>query len=169
MTNPTVARRAPYLQPAGMLNLLATLVWDVGPTYHAGQSAERAMSDSEIGIFSIAEQRLAWIDKRQQLLARNIANANTPGYQSADVQPFAAMLQDASLAPTCTDPNHLPGNPDLAVAARSRPHERAPDGNAVNLEDELAKVAETDSSQALTENLYHKYMGMFMTVLGKSS
>ena len=31
------------------------------------------------GVFDLAEQRLAWLDQRQRMLAQNVANANTPG------------------------------------------------------------------------------------------
>jgi flagellar basal-body rod protein FlgB len=44
--------------------------------------------------------------------------------------------------------------------------ERAPDGNAVGLEDQMTKVADDESAQALTGNLWKTYMGMFMTALG---
>ena len=40
------------------------------------------MDPTDIGLFRLAEQRLAWADQRQQLLARNVANANTPGFQA---------------------------------------------------------------------------------------
>jgi flagellar basal-body rod protein FlgB len=121
-----------------------------------------------MGLFDLAERRLAWIDRRQGLLAQNIANANTPGYAAKDLQPFAQTLQQALPDLAQTSPMHLagtisPGRTD----PRQRPAERAPDGNAVSMEDQLTKVADTDGAQALVTNLYHKYLGFFRIALGK--
>ena len=119
-------------------------------------------------IFSLAERRMLWADTRQSLLAQNIANADTPGYLGHDVAPFAAMLSDAGrVTLVTTAPDDITGAPlagpgggaDARVAV-------APDGNAVALDDELTKVAETQDAQALTANLYQKYMGFFRTAFG---
>ena len=48
-----------------------------------------------------------------------------------------------------------------------RPTERAPDGNAVSIEEQLTKVADTDGAHALVTNLYRKYLGLYRIALGK--
>ena len=121
-----------------------------------------------MGLFDLAEQRLAWIDRRQGLLAQNIANANTPGYVAKDLQPFAQTLARALPDLTTTNPMHLTGTSSVGrTDPLLRPRERAPDGNAVSVEDQLTKVADTEGAQALTINLYHTYLGLFRTALGK--
>lgn len=127
------------------------------------------MDTSQIGLFSLAEKRLAWTDRRQTLLAENIANADTPGWRARDVTPFAQLLEgrSAGLAPAQTDPGHLPGRPVEASLAQRKPGERAPDGNGVRLDVELSKVADTESTHELTTDLYMKYLGFFRTALGK--
>ena len=50
------------------------------------------MEQNGMALFDLAERRLAWIDRRQGLLAQNIANANTPGYMAKDLVPFAQTL-----------------------------------------------------------------------------
>ena len=126
------------------------------------------MDDKGIGLFDLAEKRLAWIDRRQGLLAQNIANANTPGYQAKDLSPFAQTLARTAPALAVTNPLHLAGSTTVSnVLLQERPNERAPDGNAVSVEDQLTKVADTDGAQALVTNLYKKYLGLFHTVLGK--
>lgn len=128
------------------------------------------MDPTDIGLFRLAEQRLAWVDRRQQVLAQNIANANTPGYAARDVQPFERMLSRAAPEMAQTSPLHLSGGggPGARTDARLRPHERAPDGNAVSVEEQLTKVADTAGAHELTSGLYRKYMGMFRTVLGRA-
>ena len=125
---------------------------------------------ADIGLFRLAEQRLAWVGRRQQVLAQNVANASTPGFQPRDVPAFATALArvtpGAVLARTST--SHLAGSDPSATAARvSRPRERAPDGNGVSMEEQLVKVADTAGTQELVANLYRKYHGMFRTALGR--
>jgi flagellar basal-body rod protein FlgB len=129
------------------------------------------MDLTQTGVFALAERRLAWLEKRQETLAHNIANANTPGFQARDLQPFAAALSRASSAsPVLTQPNHLPGTQGgvLQASGAQKPNERGPDGNAVSLEDELMKVADTETSQEMVTNLYTKYLGFFRLALGRS-
>ncbi len=121
-----------------------------------------------IGLFQMAERRLAWAGQRQAVLAQNVANANTPGYQPRDVAPFAAMLGSVAPGLAATAPGHMQPAAGAAGLRHVRPRERAPDGNAVSLEDQLVKVADTSSTQELVANLYRKYHGMFRTALGRA-
>ncbi len=123
------------------------------------------MDPVDIGLFRLAEQRLAWVDQRQQLLAQNVANANTPGFQPHDVASFAGSLSQATLAQT--SPLHIAAAGHAAASALARPTGRAPGGNGVSIEDELGKVADTAGIQQLVINLEHSYMGMFRTAIGK--
>ena len=126
------------------------------------------MNDTGMGLFDLAEKRLAWIDRRQGLLAQNIANANTPGYKTKDLSPFAQSLAQVAPELAITNSRHIAAATSTAAGVRQDPTgERAPDGNAVSVEDQLTKVADTDSAQALVTNLYKKYLGLFHTVLGK--
>jgi flagellar basal-body rod protein FlgB len=122
---------------------------------------------TDIGVFRLAERRLAWAGERQAVLAQNVANANTPGYQPRDIAPFAAVLGAMSPGLAATDPGHMQPAAGMAGMGHSRPRERAPDGNAVSLEDQLMKVADTSSAQELVANLYRKYQGLFRTALGR--
>lgn len=126
------------------------------------------MDPTNIGLFRLAEQRLAWVDQRQRLLAQNVANASTPGYQPRDLAPFATVLQGSAATLARTDPQHLGGNPSRTAASSQHPRERAPDGNAVSMEEQLGKVADTAGTQELVANLYHKYQGLFRTALGRA-
>lgn len=134
------------------------------------------MDPTDIGLFRLADRRLAWVDRRQHVLAQNIANADTPGFAARDVAPFERALQRTApgMAPALsrTSPLHLAGTGTAAAAggpgAPTRPHERTPDGNAVSIEEELTKVADTAGMHELTSGLYRKYMGMFRTALGRA-
>ena len=131
------------------------------------------MGVTDIGIFKLAEQRLAWAGQRQQILAQNVANASTPGYQPKDIASFRGTLDQATqLSPSAqfsqTDRAHIAASSvSEATARNARGRERAPDGNAVSLEDELTKVADTAATQELVTGLYRKYQAMFRIAIGR--
>ncbi len=86
--------------------------------------------------------------QRQQVLASNIANADTPGYIARDFD-FASALRQASGpgtgAPAQTDARHLrlggndPRNPAMGYAVQTQPSE---DGNSVDLDRERANFVD---------------------------
>ncbi|RXQ86893.1 flagellar basal body rod protein FlgB [Elioraea rosea] len=128
------------------------------------------MDLGRLGFFKVAEQRLGWLDRRQDVLAQNIANANTPGYAARDLAPFAKVLaRNTGPGLVRTSAQHIV--PASAGAHAARPErlaqERTHDGNAVQIEDQVARVAETESQHELTVGLYRKYMGLFRIALGR--
>jgi flagellar basal-body rod protein FlgB len=130
-----------------------------------------AMDPSRIGLFDLAEKRLQWTAQRQGVLAANIANANTPAFQARDVESFASVLAgQGSLEPAVTRPGHLAGaTPSgLASPTRNPAKARGVDGNSVALDQQLTKVADTETTQSLVTTVWKKYMGMFSMALGRS-
>lgn len=128
------------------------------------------MEPSRIGIFDLARKRMAWAAQRQTLLAKNIANANTPRFQPADMPDFARTLAATTgVEPARTQPNHLGGTAPAGTAAVvQRRGWHNPDGNAVALDGQLTKVADTETIQSLTTTIYKKYMGLFGIALGRN-
>ena len=121
------------------------------------------------GVLDLAARRLQWLDARQQVLAANVANSDTPGYVSRDVSPFADQLSQITMQAARTDPAHFSIDSGSGIAGvQTVAHERAPDGNAVSMQEQLMKVANTESSQELVTNLYAKYLGFFRLALGHS-
>jgi flagellar basal-body rod protein FlgB len=57
----------------------------------------------------------------------------------------------------------------LASLTKDPPKAHALDGNTVALDQQLTKVADTETTQALVTTIWKKYMGMFNTALGRSS
>ncbi len=88
---------------------------------------------------------------RQQLIASNIANADTPNYKARDVD-FRSALQGAlntarggGVALATTRPGHIDGGsaPTLESLTGYRPElQSAVDGNTVNMDVERAAFAE---------------------------
>lgn len=125
------------------------------------------MDPAKLALFDLADRRLAHIGRRQEVLAQNIANADTPGWKARDVKPFADLLARSSSAmPWQTRPGHLAPRRG-AVQGEVQAGERAPDGNSVVLDSELGKVADAESSHSLVTGLYTKYLGMFRIAAGR--
>lgn len=133
------------------------------------------MNLSKITIFQLAKERLAWLSQRQEVLAQNIANADTPKYRARDIEPFKfeRVLRN-SVTPVSvsrTQAGHLEGHRSSVGAHAEektrKPYETAPSGNSVILEEQMAKINETSISHKLTTQLYKKHLGMIRTALGK--
>ncbi|TGT72794.1 flagellar basal body protein, partial [Mesorhizobium sp. M8A.F.Ca.ET.161.01.1.1] len=49
-----------------------------------------------IQLFELASRQAEWLSVRQEVVATNIANANTPKFPAKDVSPFEAVMQATS-------------------------------------------------------------------------
>ncbi len=88
---------------------------------------------------------------RQELLASNIANADTPNYKARDID-FASALQNAlsgtsaKLPMATRSPTHLEGNTGGMLMGSPvlyrRPDQPSADGNTVNMDVERAQFAD---------------------------
>lgn len=129
---------------------------------------------AKLSLFEVFAKRLDWLSQRQNLIAQNIAQADTPGYVPKDLvgDAFVRELRNTNVAlrTAKTEGGHIPGtleNGSKAPARETRKqYEAAPSGNAVIIEEQLVKMAQTQMDHATVTNLYNKYMGMFRTALG---
>jgi flagellar basal-body rod protein FlgB len=118
-------------------------------------------------VFELAQRRLAWLDRRTAVLAENVANADTAGWQAKDLPAFSAALGRAGVTPLRTNPMHLAGTAAEDPVARPVEGERSVDGNSVQLDVEMSKLADVENAQTLVNNLWQAYVGLFRTALDK--
>ncbi len=129
--------------------------------------------EGQLNIFAVLSKRMDWLSQRQKVLADNIANADTPNFRPRDLNPgeFYRILRSQSPAvkPRVTHAAHLQGTASRGGPARverqAKPWETSPSGNAVIIEEQLIKVAKTQSDYQTMVNLYRKHMDMFRTAL----
>ena len=126
-------------------------------------------------VFRALQTRMRWLSERQEVLAQNVANADTPRYQSRDLKEldFAKVLRgrEQSLGLAVSHPGHIA--PQRAGGGRNADSEKAkleanPTGNAVVLEEEMLKVGQTAHDYQLMTSLYSKSLGMLKMALGRS-
>ena len=84
-----------------------------------------------------AKKTLDAVALRQEAIANNLANLETPGYKRVDLAPsFETQLAQATAAGDTTELAAL--KPTLAPDATAKPSSK--DGNTVKLEDELMRM-----------------------------
>lgn len=91
---------------------------------------------------------------RQDVIAQNIANADTPGFRARDTGRFADVYRDGSGAPMrATRGGHLTGSgtEDGSAWIRRGTGIISPNGNSVSIEQEMVRSVEAqrDHSEAL--------------------
>lgn len=137
----------------------------------AGEQASPAM----LPLFSSMKHRMSYLGERQAVLSKNIANANTPGYNTLDLKPFKDKAADTSqsrhLHMHATRPNHFSGmrtgDGKFTTIKDKNTMETTISGNNVSLDEEMRKVAENNLDYQATTGLYKKWAGvMRMAVTG---
>lgn len=125
-------------------------------------------------IFAMMQERMRWLARRQEVVAQNIANADTPKFRPKDLKEldFARHMRPHTPEPVLrlTNAAHIAaGNrPDPIKAEPDRDtYEISPTGNAVVIEEQMMKVAETQANYRLAANLYQKHLGMLREALGR--
>jgi len=129
------------------------------------------MPISDLPIFSTLRTRMQWYQERQQLLAENVANADTPNFRPRDLAPLDFTRPTAGPVTLAqTDPSHLAGLSSTTKFAVERrgDFEVRPAGNAVSLEDEMIKVAANQMDFAMATTLYSRGLNLIKTALGKA-
>jgi flagellar basal-body rod protein FlgB len=116
--------------------------------------------------------------RRTELIANNLANADTPGYKARDIDFRQAMARAAGETPasgvhlSTTQAGHIggaasadaTGNPDLKYRTPLAP---ALDGNTVDAQLEQAAFAENAVRyQATLTFLNNKFRGLLTAILG---
>ena len=136
------------------------------------------MAITDIPILSMLRTRLEWAQARQKVLAENVANSDTPGYRARDLEPVKfeapAAVTPANVSTVAlarTESGHLQGSGGQTSPFRTKTkgdYEVRPTGNAVNLEDEMMKVAANQMDYQAATAIYTRSLKLIKTALGKS-
>jgi flagellar basal-body rod protein FlgB len=132
------------------------------------------MPITDIPILSMLRTRMQWHQVRQEVLAENIANADTPNFQAHDLVPpdFGRQVSSvASVGLARTDPNHISGgagggDSNFAANAKER-YEIRPRGNGVSHEDEMLKLGNNQMEYEAVTAMYTHSLGLIKIALDK--
>jgi flagellar basal-body rod protein FlgB len=132
------------------------------------------MSSNALGsggnLMQALKTRMHWHQSRQKVLAENVANADSPGFRPSDLRAPAigkGNVQSVSLAQTSAGHMGLSGQRGGFDPTKAQRFEVTPNGNAVNLEDEMLKVAQNQGDFQLAASLYSKGLGLMKIAIGK--
>ena len=106
------------------------------------------MDLNKLSVFHMLTTRMRWLSDRQSVIAHNVANADTPHFESRDMKPmdFRAVLRQSEglnqLEATRTSSGHMQGvasNASIsnAEAPTVRHAPTTPTGNTVVLEHDM--------------------------------
>lgn len=115
--------------------------------------------------------------ERQEVVARNLANIDTPGYKARDLKKLdfkkLAMAQGGQLQMAATAPTHLGGtlgaaggNVFASEADRST-FETTPTQNNVVLEEQMGKISDIGAQFQLSSTMLKKYTSLYRSALGQ--
>ena len=130
---------------------------------------------TQMSVFSLMKARLQMLGERQKVIAQNVANVSTPGYVPSDInqEAFSATLQrmaghdgpgPARTAMVATQAGHMAppasGGGAQMATTKSPDSETTLDGNAVVVEEQMMKIAETRMDFETMVGLYQKSLGL---------
>ena len=129
----------------------------------------------DVPLMSMLRTRMSWLHQRQDVLAQNVANADTPKYIAHDLKPLE--FKDSLHGPAfnnasslrVTNAHHITMRPEGATTfddVETRDVEANPNGNSVSLEAEMIKVSDTQAQFQAAANIYAKAMTMMKTAIG---
>lgn len=134
------------------------------------------MADNALGtggnLMQALKTRMQWHQTRQKLLAENVANADSPGFRPLDLKApeFSRNGGGASgVSLSQTSAGHMgpAGQRSGFDSGKAKRFEVTPNGNGVNLEDEMMKVAQNQADYQLAASLYSKGLGLMKIAIGK--
>jgi flagellar basal-body rod protein FlgB len=135
------------------------------------------MNLANIPLVQAMTDKMGYLSTRQAVLARNIANADTPGYHPMDVKDagfashVAAAMQSASQMRKTNamhmDGMNAKGKGNIVMRKSPEFYERNPDNNRVSIDEEVAKASQTQADYNLTISLYRKTLDMFRIAAGR--
>lgn len=129
------------------------------------------MDLGQIPLFAMLRSRLGYLSQRQELIAQNVANADTPNFAPKDLKPFSFHTQmkatQAAGVQAVTQPGHMVA-PSAQRAAggggfkstKAEVSETTLDGNSVSLEEEMMKMSDARMSYDAAIGFYQKSMNL---------
>ena len=132
---------------------------------------------TQMSVFSLMKARLQMLGERQKVIAQNVANVSTPGYVPNDInqEAFSATMQRMAgqgagaavpgrTAMVATQAGHMAppatSGGNVMATTKTPDSETTLDGNAVVVEEQMMKIAETRMDFETMVGLYQKSLGL---------
>ncbi len=145
------------------------------------------MRPDDVPVLALLRQSMSFHSDRQQVIAENIANANTPGYTPRDIDEseFHAALRAqmggnaggaggsnrGALNLTTTAAGHIPASSTGSGSSSNWETSERPDsettvnGNSVVIEEQMVRAQENRMRYESALTLYQKSIGLLRTAI----
>lgn len=125
-------------------------------------------------LLNLAEALAGYASARQTLISRNVAHADTPGWQAQDLVDFAETyaareaLDGLAFRPAATRAGHAgpAGGGGAEAEASIVAGVASPNGNTVSLEDQMVRAAQTRLQHEMALGVWRKSMDILRASLG---
>ncbi len=128
------------------------------------------MDFGKINLFHMMGVKMDYSNQRQAVLAKNMANIDTPGYKAEDLRTLdfgrLANAEANRLDLRATSPMHFgqgrrQKSGPYKVEESRKTDETKPVENSVVLEEQMMKVAQNQMDYQMTTQLYRKMVDIF--------
>ncbi len=136
------------------------------------------MSVTDLPVLDALRTKMKWHQARQRVLAENVANADTPGFEARELKSlkFQTMVKTADVSGAdlhVTNVRHISETQSGSENADFRREkdsdfDTTPSGNSVVLEEQMMKVAQNQMDYQAATTLYSKSIGLLRMALGKN-
>ena len=124
-----------------------------------------------ISIFKTASAMAVHAGQKQALIAQNVANADTPGYQARDLPDFQSLYHhDDAQVQRATRRGHLNGAIGGTGVATpvERPGTASPDGNTVSVEQEMLGAVDAARQHERALAIYKSALNVLHSTLARN-
>ncbi|MBA3910419.1 MAG: flagellar basal body rod protein FlgB [Rhodobacter sp.] len=123
----------------------------------------------KLDLTRMAQALASYSGSRMGVIARNVANADTPGFKAQDLAPFAEVFAESGGEMRATRPGHMEaGSEGTTMVPQRAPGREAPNGNSVSLEGEMVKSVEARQSLEMALAVYRTSSEVIRASLGRS-
>lgn len=118
----------------------------------------------------MAQSLAAYSGSRIEVLARNVANADTPGFRAMDMPDFGAVYgADAGFALRTSRATHFSTDRADSVRPQMAGSGMAPNGNDVSLDQQMMKSVVARQNHEMALAVYRSTSSIIRTSLGRNA
>ncbi|TGD41945.1 FlgB family protein [Pseudotabrizicola sediminis] len=124
----------------------------------------------KLGLTRMAQALAAHSGARVEVVARNIANADTPGFRAMDMPDFRTIYGDqVTFAPRRTRAAHLVNEESQWSQPVPSGTGMAPNGNDVSLDQQMMKAVAARQNHEMALAVYQNTSAILRTSLGRNT
>ena len=123
-----------------------------------------------IQLFDLASRQAQWLAVRQNVVAGNNANANTPHYAAKDIKPFDSVMKETGFQMAATNAAHFTDGSSAAQVTETSMIDDVQvkqSGNSVQLEKEMMKTGQIKRDYELNAGLVKAFHRMMLMTVRK--